>query len=629
MHKILSLAALLSFIPISLDAQDKIYWSDTYYHKIMRANTDGAGTEELLSGSIPGDVVIDTLTQKLYWSDYGTNMLRSASVDGSDQQVLLSGLNYPLGLDIDLSAGHLYCAEYDGGRIIRCNLDGSGVTTLLTGLDHPYDVALNLAAGQMYWTERPSGKIWKAQLDGSGKTEVLASLTSPNEIHIDAVGGYLYWQQYPGGIFGSGILRSKLDGSAKTMIINNFSKGFSVDRPRNRILWISFATKTLYQNNLNGSNQIDLFKNNPGMGLPGTFTGDWSKGKVYWLDYLLDHYIYQANTDGSSRKPVATQQIYYPTSFAVDSATNEIYWVNGQSSYSQDQAGAVMKGKSNTDIQQLVSSGGRKLYAFALDAAHSRMYWTDLSSPAQIMGSNMDGAQVTSIVSSDLGAPVGLGLDVAKGKIYWIDQSKKRIERANLDGSDREILLTTDINLPYTLKLDLENRKMYWSDEGDQKILRANLDGTDVETVVIEGVTLPRDLAIDPGGDKLYWADAGFHKIYRSTLDGTQVKVIDYGAIYTQQTGVFLMKGASSKVSEVPIAPLVATPNPASNQVVVQHLKIPDRIVVYDLKGVLIAEVQADALTTLIDISQLPVGIYQVVSYLNGLPIAAGNIVKQ
>jgi len=413
------------------------------------------------------------------------------------------------------------------------------------------------------------------------------------------------------------------------MILNNFSEGFSIDRPRNRILWISFAQKTLFQCNLNGSNQLNLFKNNEGMDLPGTFTGDWSKGKVYWLDYLLDHYIYQANTDGSSRKPVATKQIYYPTSFAVDSATNEIYWVNGQSSYQKDQAGAVMKGTSNTDIQQLVSSGGRKLYAFALDAAHARMYWTDLSSPAQIMGSDLDGAHVTSIVSSDLGAPVGLGLDVAKGKIYWIDQSKKRIERANLDGSDREILLTTDINLPYTLKLDLENRKMYWSDEGSQKILRANLDGTDVETVVMEGVILPRDLAIDPGGDQLYWADAGFHKIYRSTLDGAQVKVIDYGAIYTQQTGVFLRKEASSKVSEVPIAPLVATPNPASTQILVQHIKIPDRIVVYDLKGAVITEMQADALTTLLDISQLPANVYQVVSYLNGLPIAAGNIVKQ
>ncbi len=628
MHRITMLTLLLLFIQPQLNAQDKIYWSETSYNKIMRSNTDGTNVEDVLSGSNPGDVVLDTLTQKLYWSDYGTGTLRTASVDGSGQQVLVSGLNYPTGLAIDFATGQIYFTEYEGGRIIRCNLDGSAVTTLLSGLKYPYDVALHPTSGLMYWTERIDGKIYKAQLNGSGKAQLLTGLGYPDEIHVEPTGGHLYWQQSTGALPGSGVFRSNLDGTSKATVINQFTEGFAIDQPGNRILWTSSIDKTLYRSTLSGTGKTNLFQSSGVMGTPGAVVCDWSKSTVYWLDYFISDYLIKANLDGTSRKVLASQQVYRPTSFVVDTTTSEVYWVNSQSSYQADKAGAVMKGKAqNTDIQQLVPSNGKQMYAFVLDVVNAKMYWT-ITFPTEIMSSNLDGTNVSSLISADLGSIVGLSLDVPSGKIYWIDQSKKRIERANLDGSGREVLLTTNINIPYTLKLDLKNGKMYWTDGGDTKNLRANLDGTNVETIVSNDLIFPRDLALDPAAGKLYWADAGYRTINRANLDGTQATIVTTTPLYTQPTGLFLVKKASSPVREASVADLLAMPNPATDQVLVQHTEIPDRVVMYDMSGATVLEKQADALTTLLDISTLQAGSYQVVTFSKSRPVAAGQVVK-
>ena len=78
-------------------------------------------------------------------------------------------------------------------------------------------------------------------------------------------------------------------------------------------------------------------------------------------------------------------------------------------------------------------------------------------------------------------------IDVDGGKMYWLDQSARLIQRANLDGTGLEDLVSepTDLNSPSGLALDLVNDKMYWieayeSSPGDA-LMRANLDGTGVE----------------------------------------------------------------------------------------------------------------------------------------------------
>ena len=80
-----------------------------------------------------------------------------------------------------------------------------------------------------------------------------------------------------------------------------------------------------------------------------------------------------------------------------------------------------------------------------------QMYWTDAGSD-KIQWANLDGSDVEDLVIG-VDGPLGIALDVAVGKMYWIGYSGK-IQRANLDGSGIEDLVT-GLDSPTGIALDL------------------------------------------------------------------------------------------------------------------------------------------------------------------------------
>ena len=95
--------------------------------------------------------------------------------------------------------------------------------------------------------------------------------------------------------------------------------------------------------------------------------------------------------------------------------------------------------------------------------------------PGKLQRANLDGSNVEDLVITGLLHPLSLALDVAAGKIYWLDHKTQWIQRANLDGSNIEELVTTGLDGPSGLALDLAAGKMYWTDSGTDRIQRANL----------------------------------------------------------------------------------------------------------------------------------------------------------
>ena len=127
-------------------------------------------------------------------------------------------------------------------------------------------------------------------------------------------------------------------------------------------------------------------------------------------------------------------------------------------------------------------------------AGASKLYWTDAGASG-IQRANLDGSQVDDLVTSGLGSPTGLAVDLSGGKMYWTDRRTDRIQRANLDGSHVEDLVTSGLDKPNGLALDGSGRKMYWADAGTNKIQRANLDGSNVEDLLTGA-----DGLVDPSG---------------------------------------------------------------------------------------------------------------------------------
>ena len=159
-----------------------------------------------------------------------------------------------------------------------------------------------------------------------------------------------------------------------------------------------------------------------------------------------------------------------------------------------------------------------------------QIYWTDRGS-WKIQRANLDGTNVQDLVTTGLGLPGGIALDMAGGKMYWTDWIRNKIQRANLDGTNVEDLVTTGLNYPWDITLDVADGKMYWVmgsiGEDDGEIRRANLDGTNVQ-ILGTGLHEPNYITLDVAGGKMYWtiAEAGASAIQRANLDGTNVEVI-------------------------------------------------------------------------------------------------------
>lgn len=95
------------------------------------------------------------------------------------------------------------------------------------------------------------------------------------------------------------------------------------------------------------------------------------------------------------------------------------------------------------------------------------MFWTDEGNNEAIKRANMDGSNVTTIVSTYLSLPKGITVDEANSRIYWTDSAYDIIESSQFDGSDRRtITRATD---PFGV--DIFGDFVFWVNTKDDKIM--------------------------------------------------------------------------------------------------------------------------------------------------------------
>jgi sugar lactone lactonase YvrE len=161
-----------------------------------------------------------------------------------------------------------------------------------------------------------------------------------------------------------------------------------------------------------------------------------------------------------------------------------------------------------------------------------KMYWTEAGASDEFIGSvqraDLDGSNVDVLIDGmvgQMGFPLGIALDLAGGKMYWVTQggghTSGLVQRANLDGSGLETLIATGESRG--IALDLDGRKMYWTRPPD--ILRADLEGSNVDELVHVDGYATDGIALDLGTGKMYWTEVS-GKIRRADLDGTDVELV-------------------------------------------------------------------------------------------------------
>ena len=426
----------------------KLYWTDWGTDKIQRANLDGSGVEDLVSGGGldgPDGLTLDMAGGKMYWTDAGTNKIQRADLNGSNVEDLVTGLGIPYGLALDVSGGKMYWTNRQTNKIQRADLSGGNVEDLITsGLTFPGGLALDVSGGKMYWTNPGANKIQRANLNGSGVEDLVTSgVSSPTGIALDISGGKMYWTDRRS----DKIQRANLDGSVVQDLVTS-----GLDRPNGLAL-------------------------------------DVSGGKVYWADAGTNK-VQRANLDGSNVEDLATgvNGLVDPSGVALATASGgggggggggaaDLVVVSPFVSNGSPAAGAsFMLGASVRNQGDQMSAATTLRYYLSSDANISTTD-TEVGTDA-VNGLPASGGNPGSI---DLALSIDLTAPSSAGTYYYgacVDAVSGESDTGNNCSAAVSITVAT-VTPPAT-----GTSKLYWSDWGTDKIQAADLDGSNVEDLV-------------------------------------------------------------------------------------------------------------------------------------------------
>lgn len=273
-----------------------------------------------------------------------------------------------------------------------------------------------------------------------------------------------------------------------------------------------------------------------------------SKGKIYFVCGSVEGKgsVKVVNTDGSNETIlVEGTQVIEPDGIEVDTAGGKMYWTDMGPGGAVDNSVAINDGRimradlDGKNVETVVPLGLTSTpKQLALDVPGGKVYWSDRGDVEgenvnpKIMRANLDGSSVETIVSSDLMSPVGIQVDLTKGKVYFTDRYANNIKRANLDGSNVEIVVR-DTEYPVDLAFDLNKRVFYWTARKAGCLYVADMDKTGMDgasfSPIVTGLHAPIGVCLDPENKKLYYTDVIFPAsglLWESELDGSNARQI-------------------------------------------------------------------------------------------------------
>ncbi len=387
----------------------------------------------------------------------------------------------------------------------------------------------------IYWTDSGRRQIKKSDDTGTSKDIVHAGLESPIDIALNFINGKMIWSEEVTGV----IQRANRNGSDIEEIISSPSpQGIVIDDVNSKIYWADKADDNIQRADLDGSNIETVIGS--GINNPYDVALDITNGKIYWSERGGSGVakIQRANSsDGSNVEELLNNVddgIDYVYSLVLDVANNIMYWVDGGTDKIQC---ANLDGSNVTD---LVTSGLIQPYGLALDTYGDKLYWTDAGTN-EIKRIDLNTLVIDLLINSGLVSTRGIVLDIGNNHMYWVDASTDKVQRADFTGANVTDLHIANVKVPNGLALDLTNNKLYWTDNNKSSIQRSDLDGDNVELLISGGFNIPREIELDLANGDMYWTDEGAAKIQSSNLDGTGIMdILDGGDGLINPTGLAL-----------------------------------------------------------------------------------------
>ena len=409
---------------LTLHKKDKkLYWYDSKFQGIQRANLDGSEIEDVIK--INSIFEIDELNDKVYWRDKenGIDLIKSIQLDGTNEKIIVELSEKPESLQLDIEDNKIYWVNKELGKIQRASLDGTEQEDLVINIAVVDKLQLNLQTRKMFWLNSEEG-IFIANLDGTNQQKL--SENTANNLALD--NNNIVWG------FDNAIHSLDIENSKQQILLSNL-----IERPTD-------------------------------------VTIDEVNKKMYWAESGSWN-IKRANLDGTAIEIIlgALGGILRPHRIALDINSNKIYWAN----FSQGKIQRMNFDRSN--VQNLVDNLS-KPDEVLLDLDKGKMYWTEYGGNI-IKRANLGGTNIESLVFTGE-RPISLVINHTVQKLYWLEQGDSfnngTIRQANLDGSNKETILA-NLRTPFSLVFDEKVEKFYWAENDSGEIWRANIDGTEKE----------------------------------------------------------------------------------------------------------------------------------------------------
>jgi hypothetical protein len=204
--------------------------------------------------------------------------------------------------------------------------------------------------------------------------------------------------------------------------------------------------------------------------------------QLYWVEHRgLSGSVQSADLDGQNAATV-TSFAGTPTGLALDVTAEAIFWsYRIPSRAGEASAGAIGRvdysGKSLSP--SLVAQMGVPS-SIAVNSAEEQIYWTE-PTRGSLRRANYDGTGVRRISLDGEQKPTSVAVDADNERIYWTDaldpperadeeKAVERLERhriwtADLDGDDSHILAGERVHAPQSLLVDAAGRKLWWTQD--------------------------------------------------------------------------------------------------------------------------------------------------------------------
>ncbi|KAI1899432.1 hypothetical protein AGOR_G00061720 [Albula goreensis] len=354
-------------------------------------------------GAWPNGLTLDHLEKRIVWTDARSDAIYSALYDGSGVIEILRGhefLSHPFA--VSLFEGSVYWTDWRTNTLAKANKwTGQNVTVIQKTSAQPFDL-------QIYHPSRqPQASNPCKANNGRGPCSHLCLINynrtamcscphlmklSPNNRSCFALKRFLLYAR-----------RSEI-------------RGVDIDNP-----YLNIIT-ALTVPDIDNVSVVDY---------------DALEERIYWTD-VKSQTIKRAFINGTALETVISGDILNVRGLALDWLSRNMYWISSENDETQVSV-AHLDGSLKTSIIH----GIDKPKCLVIHPVKGKMYWTDGNT---INVANMDGSN-SKILHQNQRDPVGLSIDYATNKLYWISSGNGTINRCNLDGSNLEAIETMRKNL--------------------------------------------------------------------------------------------------------------------------------------------------------------------------------------